>query len=105
MTIPAGVEVTGPMHDRYDEVLTPEALRFLTDLHRAFDGRRRELLDRRAQRDAELAAGGTLDFLDETKDVREGDWRGAHPGPPPGGPRGGEKQAPAPHRKRKTRQT
>ena len=29
MTEPAGVEVTGPMHDRYDEVLTPEALALL----------------------------------------------------------------------------
>jgi malate synthase len=81
MTIPAGVEVTGPMHARYDEVLTPEALAFLADLHRRFDGRRRELLARRAEREAELAAGGTLDFLDETKDVREGDWRVADPAP------------------------
>ena len=42
MTIPAGVEVTGPMHERYDEVLTPEALGFLADLHRTFDARRRD---------------------------------------------------------------
>src|SRR2546430_9244043 len=81
MTQPAGVEVTGPRHDRYDEVLTPEALGFLAQLHRAFEGRRRELLARRTERDAELAAGGTLDFLDATKDVREGDWRVAGPAP------------------------
>src|SRR2546430_7806154 len=89
MTQPAGVEVTGPRHDRYDEVLTPEALGFLAQLHRAFEGRRRELLARRTERDAELAAGGTLDFLDATKDVREGDWRGARPAPGPGDPPGG----------------
>jgi malate synthase len=74
-----GVEVTGPMHDRYDEVLTPEALGFLADLHRTFDARRRELLAKRQERDAVLAAGGMLDFLTETKDVREADWRVAEP--------------------------
>src|SRR5947209_20489220 len=81
MTQPAGVEVTGPSHDRYDEVLTPPALGFLAQLHRAFEGRRRELLARRTERDTDLAAGGTLDFLDATKDVREGDWRVAEPAP------------------------
>ena len=76
------VRVDGPMRDRYDEVLTSEALEFLADLHRRFDGRRRELLAQREQRYAELAAGGTLDFLSETKDVREdGSWRVAEPAP------------------------
>jgi malate synthase len=76
MNVPDGVRVAGPMHDRYDEVLTEEALDFLAGLHRAFDGRRRELLELRRQRYAELAEGGTLDFLAETKDVREDDsWR------------------------------
>jgi malate synthase len=70
------VRIDAPMKDRYDEVLTPEALEFLAGLHRAFDARRRELLELRDQRYAELAAGGTLDFLAETKDVREDDtWR------------------------------
>ena len=76
------VRVDGPMRDRYDEVLTSEALEFLADLHRRFDGRRRELLALREQRYAELAAGGTLDFLSETKDVREDEsWRVAEPAP------------------------
>ena len=80
--LPDGVRIDGPMKDRYDEVLTGEALAFLADLHRRFDGRRRELLDLRAQRYDELAAGGTLDFLTETKDVREDDtWRVADPAP------------------------
>jgi malate synthase len=77
-----GVTVTGPMHDRFDEVLTPEALALLGTLHREFDSRRRELLARRQERAAELAAGGTLDFLPETKGVREDpDWRVADPAP------------------------
>ncbi|WP_406044878.1 malate synthase A [Micromonospora sp. NBC_00898] len=81
MTNPAGVEVTGPMHPRYDEILTPDALAFLAELHRAFDSRRRELLDRRRRREAELAGGAALDFLPETREVREADWRVAEPAP------------------------
>ena len=80
--LPDGVEIIGPMHERYDEVLTPEALRLLTALHRSFDARRRELLDARQARYADLSAGGTLDFLTETKDVREDQtWRVADPSP------------------------
>jgi malate synthase len=74
-TGPRDVEVTGPLSARYDEILTAEALAFLAALHREFDGRRRELLAKRKEREALLAAGGTLGFLDETKDIREGDWR------------------------------
>jgi malate synthase len=81
MDIPAGVEVTGPMHDRYDEILSTEALDFVAGLHRAFDGRRRELLARRDARAAELAAGALPDFLPETASVRDGDWRVADPAP------------------------
>jgi len=80
--LPDGVEITGPLHDRFDEVLTPEALTLLATLHRSFDGRRRELLAARQERYADLAAGGTLDFLAETKDVREDEsWRVADPAP------------------------
>jgi malate synthase len=81
MSIPAGVEITGPMGDRYDEILTTEALELIAELHRTFDARRRELLARRREREADLANGGTLDFLDETKDVREAEWRVADPAP------------------------
>src|SRR5437868_7869734 len=76
-----GVEITGPMLDRFEEVLTPEALDFLALLHRRFDGRRLELLQARQLRQADLSAGGTLDFLPETEAVREGDWRVAPPAP------------------------
>src|SRR3989440_1716193 len=81
METSADVQINGPLGPRYDEILSPPALAFLAELHRAFDGRRRELLARRAAREAELAAGALLDFLDETKDVREGDWQVAPPAP------------------------
>ncbi|MGI8691872.1 MAG: malate synthase A [Geodermatophilaceae bacterium] len=76
----SGVEVTGPMHDRYDEILSSPVLELLGTLHREFDPQRRELLARRKQRDEELATGGTLDFLDDTRDIREdASWRVADP--------------------------
>src|SRR5947209_19432800 len=81
MNTSAGVEITGPVRERYDEVLSAPAVAFLAQLHRAFDERRRELLARRVEREAQLAAGGMLDFPDETKDVREADWRVAPPAP------------------------
>jgi malate synthase len=77
-----GVTITGPLRERYQEILTPDALAFLAGLHRRFGARRDELLARRAERSAEIAAGGTLDFLPETKDVRENpSWRVADPAP------------------------
>src|SRR3954451_24370178 len=77
-----GVEITGPMGPRYDEVLTPEAVGLIATLHREFNGRRLELLQDRKDRVAALAAGGTLDFLPETASIREDDsWRVAPPAP------------------------
>ncbi len=75
------MEITGPMLDRFDEILTPEALDFVAALQREFGARRLELLDARQAKQAELSAGGTLDFLPETKAVREGEWRVAPPAP------------------------
>jgi malate synthase len=80
MSQPDGVEVTTG-RDRYAGILSPAALNFLADLQRRFGGTRRELLERRRGRHAELAAGGTLDFLPETAAVRSGDWRVAEPAP------------------------
>ncbi|TCC19368.1 malate synthase A [Kribbella speibonae] len=76
------VEVSGPMGERYDEILTERALGLIETLHRAYDGRRRELLERRAQRVAEIAAGASLGFLADTKDVRDDpEWRVAPAAP------------------------
>ena len=76
------VEVTGPMGERYDEILTERALGLIETLHRAYDGRRRELLERRAQRVAEIEAGASLGFLADTKDVRDDpEWRVAPAAP------------------------
>lgn len=60
---------------RQDEVLTEAALAFVAELHRRFAPRRAELLARRAVRRAEIARTSTLDFLPDTAQVREGDWK------------------------------
>jgi malate synthase len=59
----------------FDTILTPEALAFVTMLHRAFEPRRRELLARRANLQKQLDAGWLPDFLPETRAIREGDWK------------------------------
>jgi malate synthase len=77
-----GVEITATMTDRYDTVLTADAVDLLAALHRGFDRQRQALLEARDKRYAESAAGGTLDFLPETADIREGSgWRVADPAP------------------------
>ena len=67
---------------RGDEILTPEALAFLTRLHDQFAGRRHDRLDARMQRRAAIDNGRDLRFLDETRGIREdASWRVAGPGP------------------------
>jgi malate synthase len=68
-----GLEIHAPVKDRMEEVLTPEALEFVAGLHREFESTRQELLQKRAERMAELQAGGTLDFLESTRNIREDD--------------------------------
>jgi malate synthase len=64
-----------------DGVLTDDALAFVGALHERFEPRRRELLAARAERRARIAAGETLDFLPETREIRDGDWSVAPPPP------------------------
>ena len=58
-----------------DDVLTDDAVEFLTELERRFGPRRRELLAERQERARRLRDGELPDFLPETADVRAGDWR------------------------------
>jgi len=77
-----GVQVIGPAGDRYDEILTDEALGLVAALHRELAPRRAELLSARARRQEQLIAGATLDFLPQTRQVRqERSWRVAPPAP------------------------
>jgi malate synthase len=64
------VEVQAAIDERFDEVLTPEALELVARLHGELDSTRRELLERRRERQRELDAGGTLEFVAAPED----DW-------------------------------
>src|SRR5437764_2388084 len=74
------VEITGPYGDRYDEILTPQAIDLIAALHAELGPRRSELLAARRRRQAELSGGAMLDFLPETAGIRADlHWRVAPP--------------------------
>lgn len=81
MDSPDGLGITGPMHDRFDEILTSRALELVGRLRRDFNERRRQLLAARERRAADLA-DGTLGFLELTRAIREDDtWKVADTAP------------------------
>src|ERR1700734_1530683 len=76
------VEITGPYGDRYDEILTPQAIDLIAALHSELADRRQDALAARRARQVPLQAGGMLDFLPETKAIRADDaWRVTEPAP------------------------
>jgi malate synthase len=74
MTTHTRLELHGTMAPGFEEVLTPDALEFVAALHGEFGARRLELLEARARRRRRLADGQTLDFLTQTREVREQSW-------------------------------
>ena len=74
-TFAEGVEFTAPIPEEFAGILTPEAVAFVAMLSREFSGRVDELLGKRAERQERLNAGELPDFLPETREIREGDWR------------------------------
>lgn len=77
-----GVNILGAVGPEHKKILTPDALAFLTLLHRSFNPTRKQLLERRKIRQAELDKGVLPDFLPETKHIRDNaTWRGAPPAP------------------------
>jgi malate synthase len=73
--IPEGLQILGRMTPEYADILTFDALSFLIKLHRSFDARRRELLDRRSARQRRLDGGKLPGFLPETQAIREAEWK------------------------------
>ena len=82
-TAPApAVQVVGRMGPRYDEILTPEALAFVAELHQRFGGRRHDRLADRMRRRFEIGNGHDPRFRDDTAHIREdAEWRVAGAGP------------------------
>ena len=76
-----GVELRASLEGRAEEILTEDALEFVAGLHRRFNRRREQLLLARVERQERIAAGELPDFLPETRELREADWR-VDPAPP-----------------------
>ncbi|WP_083259735.1 malate synthase A [Cellulosimicrobium cellulans] len=83
---PSGsLRVTGALGPRYREVLTPEALEFLTVLHDRFVAGRHDVLVDRQQRRQQVADGVDPDFRASTRPVRDDpSWRVAGSAGAPG---------------------
>jgi malate synthase len=73
-TAVGGVEILDVVTPAYAEILTPEAMKFLCELHRRFDARRIERLAARVQVQEAIDAGALPDFPAETADIRAKDW-------------------------------
>lgn len=73
--IQSGLELKGEITPTYAEIISPEALAFVSDLEQQFGARRRELLQKRVDRQARLDSGEMPNFLPETAYIREQPWR------------------------------
>src|SRR5918998_5049723 len=71
----AGIKIHGPVDPELEAILSPEALAFVAALHRRFDPRRQELLRAREERQTAIDMGGELEFLPETRAVRDAHWQ------------------------------
>ena len=72
---PAGVQLTRTDAAHLDEVVTPDALGFVAQLHRSFNADRLTLLADRARRQERLDAGEQPDFLPNPIESRDPNWR------------------------------
>jgi malate synthase len=70
-----GVTIRGPAVPGAEGILSEGALAFVADLVRTFRGEVHARLAARRARKVALAGGAQLDFLPETKNVRDGDWK------------------------------
>ena len=71
---PLHTQIKGQYTEGYADILTPEALEFLRELHTHFNARRLSLLAARDDRQKRLDAGELPDFLPDTKHIRDADW-------------------------------
>ncbi len=71
---PRGVTLTAKNQAGYGRVLTPEALAFVAQMHRAFEAERQRLLSLRTARQSLFDKGALPDFLAGTAAIRTGAW-------------------------------
>ncbi len=73
--LPDGVELAGKVDARKAAVLTPDALAFVAGLQRRLGEGRSRVLAARAERWERLRTGEQPDFLESTREIRDGDWQ------------------------------
>lgn len=70
-----GIEIKGKWLKECDAILTAEALTFVRDLHRNFQPEHKNCLALRYKRREKAKTGWRPGFREETRSVRDGDWR------------------------------
>ena len=68
------LRITASILPKYMQILTPEALAFVEQLHRKFNVQREALLAERKTKQLQLDKGIFPDFLPETEEIRNGNW-------------------------------
>ena len=69
------IKISGKILSRYGEIISNEALQFVQEIHERFNNTRLELLNERKKRQKAIDNGHKLDFLNETKKIRDADWK------------------------------
>ena len=69
------IKISGKILSRYSEIISSDALKFVQSIHEKFNNKRIDLLGERKIRQKAIDNGGKLDFLDETKKIRESNWK------------------------------
>ncbi|MEO8446446.1 MAG: malate synthase A, partial [bacterium] len=65
----------GKLHSGYGEILTEEALSFISKLEETFGERRIELLNQRNEVQKKIDTGLFPDFPPDTVSIRKGQWK------------------------------
>jgi malate synthase len=68
------IEYSKDVKNYYPEILTDEALEFLSALHEKFNSQRLELLKNREEQQKHFDTGAFPNFPSETKSIRESEW-------------------------------
>ena len=69
------IKISGKILARYNEIISDSALQFVQKIHEKFNSKRLELLNERKKRQKDIDVGSKLDFLSETKKIRDANWK------------------------------
>ena len=69
------IKINGDILSKYSEIISDNALQFVKEIHEKFNSKRLELLKERIKRQKVIDSGSKLDFLNETKKIRDSNWK------------------------------